>query len=344
MVAPAPACLIPGGKMTDAALVHTVVSKFADHLPLYRQEHCAARQGFHVSRSTLVGHVAAVAHAVRPIYHAICNEVRAARYVHLDDTPIKMLSPGRGQTVTGRIWVYRSERETAFEFTESREGRHPAEFLRNYRGFVVADAYAGHNRLYGIDRATFICCWAHVRRNFSDIKDIYPFALRMVEEIQRLYLVEQDLRLVSDDERRRGREARSIPLLSRIHQLLTMAKISALPASDIGIAIDYALSRWPALIAYAQHGFLPIDNNPAENALRPWAIGRKNWLFVGSPEGGERAAIVTTLIENCRMQGLDPYAYLMDTIGELHRGCTEYRDLMPRVYAERRSDQSAFSQ
>jgi transposase len=334
IVAPMPPCLIPRGKMTDAALIQTVVDKFADHLPLYRQTQRAARIGVHLSRATLVGHIAVVATAMRPIYDAICEQVRNAPFVHLDDTPVKMLSPGQGRTVTSRIWVYRSAHETAFQFTESREGRHPAEFLGQYRGFIIADAYAAHNQLYGVDRATFVCCWAHVRRNFNDIKTRYPLALRMVNLIQRLYDIEDDLRLVDDEARRRARQARARPLLQDIHHHLTQAKQSALPAADLGTAINYALSRWETLTIYTDYGFLPIDNNPAENALRPWALGRKNWLFFGSPAGGERASIIATLMDNCRRQHLDPVHYLLTTVNALHSGRTDYHDLTPRAAAQ----------
>jgi hypothetical protein len=325
--------LIPRGAMTDAALIHTVVDKFADHLPLYRQQARAGRSGFPLSRATLVGHVAAVAEAMTPIVAVLSEQVRQARYVHLDDTPVRMLDPGRGHAATTRIWVYRSPAATVFRFSTTREGRHPAEFLGDYRGHIVADGYAGHERLYGLDQAIHVACWAHARRKFSEIKGDYPLALALVEDLQRLYRVEEDARLVSDDDRHRLRQERSRSIINRIGERLDAAVRGRLPESDLGIAIDYTRKRWRQLCRFLDHGWLPIDNNPAENALRPWAIGRKNWLFFGSPAGGERAATIATIIENCRSQGLDPYRYLCDTVAALHTGRTDYAALTPQAVA-----------
>lgn len=328
-----PAMLIPRGAMTDAAVIHTVVEKFADHLPLYRQVARAGRCGFPLSRATLVGHVAAVAAAMEPIVAALGDQVRQSPYIHLDDTPIRMLDPGRGHTATTRIWVYRSPAATVFRFSASRAGRHPAEFLDQYRGHIVADGYAGHERLYGLDKATHVACWAHARRKFSEIKDRYPLALALVEDIQQLYAVEDAARLASDADRHRLRQERSRPILDRIGTRLDTALVGRLPAADLGIAIDYTRKRWRQLRRFLDHGWLPIDNNPAENALRPWAVGRKNWLFFGSEAGGERAAIIATIIENCRMQALDPYRYLCDTVAALHAGQTDYAALTPQAIA-----------
>lgn len=340
VVAAMPQRLIPGGKMTDAAVIHTVVEKFADHLPLYRQEQRANRQGIHLSRSTLLGHVAAVATAMEPIYQALILQVRAARYVHLDDTPVKLLAPGLGHAATGRIWVYRSEQATVFQCTETREGRHPEAFLGDYRGYILADAYAGHNGLYGPERATPISCWAHVRRKFHELMNDQPLARRLVEDIGEIYGIERDLALVDDGVRRQSRIQRALPRIAAMEQCLRHSQPQTTPGSALGKAISYALNRWPHLTTYTTQGFLPIDNNPAENALRPWAIGRKNWLFFGSLIGGQRAAVIATMIDNCRRQGIDPFIYLQDTTAALHRGCTDYHDLTPLASASRRDQRT----
>jgi transposase/uncharacterized protein YukE len=333
IVAPMPAFLIPRGQMTDAAVIQTVIEKFADHLPLYRQVLRAERVGIHLSRSTLVNHVAAVAGAMEPIVAAIAATVRRAPYLHLDDTPIRVLDPGRGHTATGRIWVYRSAEAAVFRFTATREGRHPAEFLGGYRGFIVADAYAGHEQLYGPDKATHAACWAHVRRKFYEIRERYPCAMAVVDDLGRLYEIEHALRSATVTDRQRSREERSRPLITALQQRLEIAYATGIPSSDLGKAIFYARQRWPALMRHLDHGMLPIDNNPAENALRPWAIGRKNWLFLGSHAGGERAAIIATIIENCRMQGIDPARYLLDTVAALHTGRTDHDALTPHAVA-----------
>ena len=336
IVADMPTMLIPRGAMTDAAVIHTVVEKFADHLPLYRQEARAGRCGFPLSRATLVNHVAVVADAMAPLVASLSDQVRQSPYIHLDDTPVRMLDPGRGHTATTRIWVYRSPSATVFRFSATREGRHPADFLGDYRGHVVADGYAGHERLYGLDKATHVACWAHARRKFSEIKDRYPLALALVEDIQRLYAVEDAARLAPDADRHRRRQEQSRAIIDRIGSRLDAAVAGRLPAADLGQAIDYTRKRWRQLRRFLDHGWLPIDNNPAENALRPWAVGRKNWLFFGSPAGGERAATIATIIENCRMQDLDPYRYLCDTVAALHTGRTDYAALTPQAIARQR--------
>jgi transposase len=333
LVADLPAMLIPRGAMTDAAVIHTVVEKFADHLPLYRQAARAGRSGFPLSRSTLVNHVAAVAGAMAPIVATLADQVRHAPYLHLDDTPVRLLDPGRGCTATARIWVYRSPDATVFRFSTSREGRHPAAFLEDYRGHIVADGYAGHEGLYGLGKATHVACWAHARRKFSDIKDRYPLALTLVEDIQDLYDIERTARWLSDADRLHLRQTSSRPIVARIGERLNAAAATRLPASDLGTAIDYTRKRWRQLTRFLDQGWLPIDNNAAENALRPWAVGRKNWLFFGSPAGGERAATIATIIDNCRQQDLDPYRYLCDTVAALHAGRTDYPALTPQAVA-----------
>ena len=275
-----------------------------------------------------------------PIYETLIQQVRASRFVHLDDTPVKLLAPGLGHAATGRIRVYRSEAATVFQCTPTREGRHPEAILDGYRGFIVADAYAGHNDLYGPGRATLISCWAHVRRTFHELKDDQPLALRLVQDIGALYEIERELADVDHDQRRRARIQRALPRIADIERRLRDAQPQSTPAIALGKAIAYARNRWPCLTTYTEHGFLPIDNNPAENALRPWAIGRKNWLSFGTLAAGQRAAIIATLIDNCRRHDLDPFAYLLDTAASLHQGCTAYHELTPAAYAAQRQRRS----
>lgn len=259
IVADLPTMLIPGGAMTDAAVIHTVVDKFADHLPLYRQEARAGRCGFPLARATLVNHVAVVATALTPIVDALSDQVRQSRCIHLDDTPVRMLDPGRGHTATTRIWVYRSAAATVFRFSATREGRHPAEFLADYRGHIIADGYAGHERLYGLDKATHVACWAHARRKFSEIKERWLLACAVVEDIQQLYAVEKSVRSATDLDRHRARHARSRPILARIRERLDAAVVTCVPAGDLGTAIAYTRTRWTQLTRFLDHGWLPID-------------------------------------------------------------------------------------
>jgi len=333
IIAPMPACVVTRGRVTDAVLARIVVEKFADHLPLYRQESRTARDGVPLGRSTMVGYVAAAAKALAPIWNALGDIVRDRPYLHLDDTPVDLLDPGRGTTATSRIWVYRSGDTAYFQFSRTREGRWPQEFLADYTGFIVADAYAGHEALFADGKATAVGCWAHARRKFSDIKDRPP-AQAVVEEIQGLYAIEREIRGQPPDRCRDVRQERSLPLLTRLRQRL-LAIGDPGPSSDLGHAIAYSLGRWEALSRYLDHGFLPIDNNPAERALRPFAIGRKNWLFFGAESGGERAAILASVIENCRIVDIDPYAYLVDVFREIHRGALVPTQMTPQALAGR---------
>jgi transposase len=341
VVAPAPAFLVPKGLPTDALAIQVLIAKYADHLPLYRQSAIAARQGVHLPRSTLCDWVGAVANRLKPVWEAIGDEVRAGPYLHLDDTPIRVLAKDR--CAIGRLWTYGVPDAVHLRYAPTRAGCWPHEFLHSYRGYVVGDAYAGHNILFADSDRTPVACWVHARRNFCELIDREPEALAMVRLIAVLYAIEERLRHAHADHgtilATRQREA--VPQLARIRTELDRLALATTPKSPIGKAANYALTCWDALIRYADTSFLPIDNNLAERSIRPVAIGRKNYLFLGSGEdgGGDWAAIAYSLIGSCQLNHLDPVRYLTEIAPHL----TDWRfndhvSLTPRVWAKRNAN------
>lgn len=338
VVAPPPAFLVAKGLPTDALAIQVLVAKYADHLPLYRQSAIFARSGLPLGRSTLCGWVKAVTARLRPVWEAIGEEVRSGRYLHLDDTPIRVLAPG-GCDI-GRMWFYAVPDAVQVRFAPSRAGCWPLDALEDYRGWVVSDAYAGHHALFTDGRRRSAGCWAHVRRRFFDLRAAEPEALAMLRRIGGLYRIERDLRRSGADEaamhRRRQNEA--LPRLADIRLHLDRLAATLRPRSPLGQAVFYPLGIWDALGAYAATGFLPIDNNLAEREIRPLAIGRKNYLFLGSGEdgGGDWAAIAYSVIGSCRLNGLDPVRYLTSIAP--HLSDTRFRDhaaITPRAWAAR---------
>jgi transposase len=319
--AEAPSRPIARGMAGAGLLAHVLVSKYADHLPLNRQSEIYAREGVELERSTLADWVGSTSKLLEPLNEALRKHVMSAAKLHADDTPVPVLEPGKGCTKTGRLWTYvRDERPAGqttapavwFAYTPDRSGKHPMQHLANFKGTLQADAYAGFNRLYESGDIREAACWAHVRRKFFDIEQAHasPLAGEALKRIAELYAIESDIRGRSPDERKSVRQARSVPLITGLHDWLqqTLAKVSR--KSDIAGAISYALGRWRALQRYCNDGLLEIDNNAAERALRAVAIGRKNYLFAGSDSGGERAAAMYGLIGSAKLNGLDPEAYL----------------------------------
>src|SRR6202047_3079958 len=318
--APAPSRPIARGLAAPSFLAHVLVSKYADHLPLYRQSQIYAREGLELDRSTLADWVGGARALLAPLVAALGRYVIAAKKLHGDDTPVPVLCPGRGTTKQGRLWTYvRDDRPAAsteppavlFRYSPDRKGERPQAHLASFIGVLQADAYAGFDRLYG-ERIQEAACWAHVRRKFYEIHVAHasPIAAEALDRIGSLYGVEADIRGRPVDERRSVRQARAGPELEALHGWLqtTLTKLSK--KSELALAIRYALSRWTALTRYRDDGRLEIDNNAAERALRAVALGRKNWLFAGSDDGGERAAAIYSLLGTAKLNDLNPEGYL----------------------------------
>jgi transposase len=339
--APAPSRPIDRGLAGPGLLAHVLVSKYADHCPLYRQSEIYAREGVDLDRSTLAGWVGATSELLAPLLEAVRSHVMAASKLHADDTPVPVLAPGNGRTKTGRLWTYvRDDRpsgdQTApavwFAYSPDRRGENPRQHLKLFKGALQADAYAGFQQLYESGTIVEVACWAHTRRKFHEIHIAHasPVTSEAIERIAALYAIEAEIRGSTPEIRKDIRQARARPLLDSMKAWLeaTLAKLSA--KSDTAAAIRYALSRWPALTRFTDDGRLEIDNNAAERALRVVALGRKNYLFAGSNAGGERAAAIYSLLGSAKLNGLDPELYLHHVLDHIadHR-ISKINDLLP---------------
>src|SRR6266404_4151158 len=318
--APAPSRPIARGLAGPSFLAHVLVSKYADHLPLYRQSQIYAREGLDLDRSTLADWVGGASALLEPLVASLGRYVMGAKKLHGDDTPVPVLCPGRGTTKQGRLWTYvRDDRPAAstepaavlFRYSPDRKGERPKAHLASFVGILQADAYAGFDRLYG-ERIQEAACWAHVRRKFYDIHVAHtsPIAAETLDRIGRLYGIEAEIRGRPPDERVAVRKSRAGPELEALRGWLQMTLTKLSQKSELALAIRYALSRWTALTRYRDDGRLEIDNNAAERSLRAVALGRKNWLFAGSDDGGERAAVIFSLLGTAKLNDLDPEGYL----------------------------------
>lgn len=328
--APAPSRPIDRGLAGPGLLAHVLVSKFSDHLPLYRQAEIYERSGLDLDRSTLADWVGESSHLLAPLVDALRRYVLTARKLHADDTPVPVLAPGTGKTKTGRLWTYvRDDRPAGdlsppavwFAYSPDRKGEHPQHHLREFRGTLQADAFAGFQALYadvnrGIREAA---CMAHVRRKFYDLEQAHasPIAKEALRRIGELYGIESDIRGRPTEERKQARQSRALPVLNSMQLWLASALTKLPKKSAVASAIHYALGRWPALLRYCDDGLLEIDNNAAERALRAVVLGRKNYLFAGSDSGGERAAAIYSLIGTAKLNGLDPEAYFRNVLARI---------------------------
>ena len=306
-------------------LAHVTVSKYGDHLPLHRQEQMFKRQGVHLSRRTLCDWMKRSAELVSPLYNEMKKRALSSKVLQTDDTPVNVLDPELTRTRTGRLWAYVGDDDhpyTVYDYTPNRSRDGPDVFLREFSGYLQADAYSGYDKLYA-DPArdvTEVACWAHARRKFYEAQssDVMR-SMVMLAYIRLLYDVEREARETKLDSRDRKalRRAKSVPILNDIEAYLKQERSDVLPKSPAGQAIAYTLSNWAALIRYCEDGDIEIDNNGAERSLRGVAVGRKNWMFFGSDNGGRTAAILTSFIATCKRQNIDPFAYLADIFGRL---------------------------
>jgi transposase len=343
--APLPSRPIERGRPGPGLLAHVLVSKYGDHLPLYRQSQIFDRNGIDLDRSTLSDWVGKSAALLEPLADAIGRHVLNGRAIFADDTPIKLQAPGNGRTRTARIWTYvRDERPwlgpdppaAYYRFTIDRKGKHPAQHLATYKGWMHADGYSGFNELYRSGGVREVACMAHIRRKFVDVfqSEGSLVAEEAIKRIAGLYAVEKDGRGRPSDERVGLRQSRAKPILDDLEIWLhaQLPKISG--KSELAKAIRYALARMKKLRPYLDHGCLEVDNNSAERAMKPIALGRKNYLFVGSAGGGKSAAIAYTLIESAKLNSIDPQAWLTHVLGCIadHK-ITRIDELLPWRYA-----------
>ncbi|MFD2184982.1 IS66 family transposase, partial [Rhodoplanes azumiensis] len=340
---PAPSHPIARGRAGPALLAHVLVSKYGLHLPLNRQSAAYAREGIDLDVSTLADWVGAAAATLMPLVEALRTHVFAAARIHADDTPVPVLA--KGKTRTGRLWTYvRDDRPfgghdppaAVFFYSRDRTGDHPQQHLARFAGLMQADAYAGFNRLYAAGRKpgpiTEAACWAHARRKFFELARIKkaPIAIEAVKRIDALFEIERDINGASADERRRVRDQQSRPLIAELHAWLRGERTKLSAKSETAKAIDYALKRWTALTRFLDDGRLCLSNNAAERALRGIAVGRHNWTFAGSDEGGRRAAAVYSLIETAKLNDIDPQAWLADVLARLpDHPARRIHDLLP---------------
>ena len=340
--APAPERPIAGGLATPALLAQVLISKYCDHTPLYRQSQIFARHGVDLSRSTLAGWVGGACWWLEALHDRLCKNVFASNHLFADDTPIPVLDPGRGRTKTGRLWVYAREQRpwsgpeppaAIYLFAPDRKAERPASHLEGFKGVLHVDGYAGFERLAATGDIVLAACWAHTRRKFYEVAEATgsPLASEALRRIGELYAIEARVRGLSSAHRLAERRSFSRPIVESLREWLEAQLSRVSGRSTLAEAIRYALSRWEGLTRFLHDGRIELDTNPVERAIRPVALGRKNHLFAGSDGGGERWAIVCTLIETAKLNGVEPYAYLVDVLQRMVDGHPVNRldELMP---------------
>lgn len=341
-IAPLPPQPIEQSMATASLLAHILVDKYEYHLPLYRQEKIFAQQfGVQLSRKTMGSWVEQAAELLKPVYRAIRQDLLEGSYLQADETPIRYLDPDvKGKSRKGFLWVYsRPGSDVLFEWRTDRSREGPMEFLKSFRGKLQTDGYAAYESVATQRQGelVLVACWAHVRRGFYEALSESKVAAWFVRQIGLMYWVEKELR-----QKRAGPKLRQAvrawqtkPILERLHKAMKLVRQRVLPEGALGQALQYALSRWEALTRFVQDGRLEIDNNWIENAIRPSAVGKKNWLFIGHPTAGERSAVIYTLLGSCRRHRINPFDYLKDLFTRLPAAkISDIKNFTPAAWAK----------
>lgn len=322
--APVSPAIIDGGLAAPGLHAWVLIQKYLDHLPLYRIERISARHGVPIARSTLAEWVGRLGVSLQPLVDRLTVLLKQGTVLHADETPVQQLDPGQGKTKRAYLWAYRSNdleagpRLVVFDYRASRRGEHARQFLAGWHGHLMVDDYGGYKELFR-QGLTELACLAHARRKFYELhaNNQHPVAAEALARIGELYAIEAAMADATVEARQIYRQQEAIPRLHSLHDWLLAQRLKTANGSGLAKAIDYSLKRWPALIRYADSGHLPIDNNPVENTIRPVAIGKKNWLFTGSERAGARAAAIQSLLATAQLNGIEPYAWLRDTLEKL---------------------------
>lgn len=346
--APAAPRLIQGGLPTEATIAHVIVSKYADHLPLYRQAQIYARQGVDLDRSTLADWVGRAAFELRPVFNALMWDLKRSTKLFMDETRAPVLDPGARKTKTGYFWALaRDDRPwggtappaVAFTYAPGRGGQHAERILQGFTGILQVDGYAGYNRLLVPDRTIRLAyCWAHARRKLIEITRMgpAPIAQEGLRLIRSLYAIEAEITGMDPEARLQARQSRSAPIMAELSQWLTHHRARLSAKSNIGEAIAYLAKYWDGLQIFLTDSRVEIDNNPVERTIRPIALNRKNALFAGHEAGAENWAMIASLVETCKLNKVDPFAWLTATLTAIVQGHkqSEIDQLMPWAFKQ----------
>lgn len=339
--APAPARIVEGGIPTEALIAQVLLSKYADHLPLYRQAQIYARQGIELDRSTLADWVGRAAWYLRPLRDHILERLRRSTRLFADETTAPVLDPGRGRTKTGQLWAYaRDDRPwsgsdppmVAYVYAADRKAERPNAHLGDFAGILQVDGYGGYTALARRRQQIQLAfCWAHTRRKFFELADSSPVATEVLRRIALLYAIEDEVRGLSAQQRRAIRDGRSREIVDDLRHFLEARNRQVSAKSKLGEAIRYALTRWDGLSRFLDDGRIDLDSNTVERSIRPLALNRKNALFAGSDEGGDNWAVIATLIECCKLNAINPHQWLTETLSRLANGqpASSIAELMP---------------